>query len=140
MIKLPTKEVLSQNLKNLIKDNTTLKILKKDDLVFVNNKTIKKHGDYFVVNRSSLFFRKKSAVAYAVCLEVNNQVLANKIQHLDRSLAKLNEDYFWYIRSIKNTNNEFKKINLYNRISDITPRLKLAKIELNQTLKSVKIA
>jgi len=140
MIKSHTKEALSANLKKLIQDNTSLKILQKSDKVFVNNKTIQQTGDHFVVDNAETFYKKKSAVAYAVCLENKNAKLAHKILRLDSSLGKLYEDYFWYAQGYKTTKNKIKKINLYNRLSDIKPKLKSTKQELDLTLKTVKIA
>jgi len=140
MIKLHTKEALSQNLNKIIENNTTLKILQKSDKIFVNNKTIKQEGDFFVLDNAEYFFRKKSAVAYAVCLENKNSSLASKIQRLDSNLGKLYEDYFWYSNGVKNTKDKIKKINLFNRLSDLKPKLMSTKRELDLTLKSVKIA
>jgi hypothetical protein len=132
---------LEREITSLAKKDTSIKILKKGNAVLVNNKTVRKASGYFKIsNYNHLFLNKKSAVAYAVCMITNNSTLAEQIRRLDTQYRKLVEDVSWYNHTAKNTNSEFKKISVYNRLSEARPRLVYARDELKQLLKTVEIA
>ena len=132
---------LERKISSLAKKDTSIKILKKGNAVFVNNKTVRKDSGYFKIsNYNHLFLNKKSAVAYAVCMITNDNTLAEKIRRLDTRYRKLIEDVSWYNHTAKNTDSEFKKISMYNRLSEARPKLAYVRDELKQILKTVEIA
>ena len=87
-----------------------------------------------------VFQYKKSAVAYQICLEYNNQALANQIYLLDHTASKLNEDlsvYRWHMRKAKT---KPRRDVLYCRISQDQYRLDHVYNQLTHNLNSIKIA
>ena len=120
---------------------STIKIQKLDDQVRVNQTIICQQGYNFVISgRHERFFLKKSAVAFAICLESKKPDVAQKIKHLDFIYQKLTEDTTNYKAIYANTRDEIKRITMINRLSESSPNLYAVKHQLTQALKSIKIA
>lgn len=85
-----------------------------------------------------LFFRRKSAVGYALCLVHNDHATAHKIKELDQQLQKVKTDidfYHYHLRRAKAN----RKIIMSNRISADMPLLYDADFKLTQLLKTVQV-
>lgn len=102
-------------------------------------------NDYYIQNQYGLwkcstesFFRRKSAVGYALCLINNDSAKAKQIKELDRRLQKVKTDidfYYYHMRRGKPN----RKITMSNRISADMPLLYDADTELTQLLKTVQL-
>ena len=102
-------------------------------------------NDYYIQNQYGLwkcstesFFRRKSAVGYALCLINNDSAKAKQIKELDRRLQKVKTDidfYYYHMRRGKPN----RKITMSNRISADMPLLHNADTELTQLLKTVQL-
>jgi hypothetical protein len=139
---LPTGKHLRQTISKIVDSaDSTIKIQKLDDQVRVNHRTISQHGcNYVISNTNESFFLKKSAVAFAICLESGKANTAKQIKHLDSKYQKLTEDFSIYRAIYSNTVDEHKKLTMCNRISECSPNLYAVKHELIRALKSIKIA
>ena len=102
-------------------------------------------NDYYIQNQYGLwkcstesFFRRKSAVGYALCLINNDSAKAKQIKELDRQLQKVKTDidfYYYHMRRGKPN----RKITMSNRISADMPLLHDADTKLTQLLKTVQL-
>lgn len=102
-------------------------------------------NDYYIQNQYGLwkcstesFFRRKSAVGYALCLINNDSAKAKQIKELDRQLQKVKTDidfYYYHMRRGKPN----RKITMSNRISADMPLLHDADTRLTQLLKTVEL-
>ena len=84
------------------------------------------------------FFRRKSAVGYALCLIKKDTAKAKTICSLDRHLQKIKTDidiYHYHMRKAKHN----RKIIYSNRISADIPYLYQADSELTSVLKTVEL-
>jgi hypothetical protein len=116
-IGIPLRQTISKIVDSV---DSIIKIQSLDNQVSVNHRTIYQRGYNFVVsNRAEQFFLKKSAVAFAVCLEYNDHNAAKQIKTLD---------------------SKYQKLTMCNRISECSPNLYAVKHELTRALKSIKIA
>ena len=142
MTTLPIGRHLRQTIAKIVDSaDSIIKIQSLKDQVRVNHRTISQHGYNFVVsNRSERFFLKKSAVAFAICLESGKSNTAKQIKYLDSKYQKLTEDFSIYRAIYSNTIDENKKLTMCNRISECSPNLYAVKHELTRALKSIKIA
>ena len=137
-IGIPLRQTISKIVDSV---DSIIKIQSLDNQVSVNHRTIYQRGYNFVVsNRAEQFFLKKSAVAFAVCLEYNNPNAAKQIKTLDSKYQKLTEDFSIYKSVYSNTKDKNKKLTMRNRISECSPNLYAVKHELTRALKSIKIA
>ena len=102
-------------------------------------------NDYYIQNQYGLwkcstesFFRRKSAVGYALCLIKNDSAKAKQIKELDRRLQKVKTDIdFYYYHMRRGRPN--RKITMSNRISADMPLLHDADTKLTQLLKTVQL-
>jgi len=102
-------------------------------------------NDYYIQNQYGLwkcstesFFRRKSAVGYALCLIKNDSAKAKQIKELDRRLQKVKTDIdFYYYHMRRGRPN--RKITMSNRISADMPLLHDADTKLTQLLKTVEL-
>tara|TARA_B100000886_G_scaffold334582_1_gene290319 strand:+ start:1206 stop:1634 length:429 start_codon:yes stop_codon:yes gene_type:complete len=102
-------------------------------------------NDYYIQNQYGLwkcstesFFRRKSAVGYALCLINKDSAKAKQIKELDRQLQKVKTDidfYYYHMRRGKPN----RKITMSNRISADMPLLHDADTKLTQLLKTVQL-
>jgi len=115
----------------------TVKIQKLEyGMIKVNNMLI--HSDYFGWHvKSESFFRRKSAVGYAICLVKKDHKKAKRIQDLDANLEKLKIDLDFYHYHMRKSKNPVKKLVMSNRISDVLPTLLNTDTQLTQLLKTV---
>lgn len=115
-----------------------VKIRKLDNgSVQVNNYCIKNiHGEWNC--SGSKFYRRKSAVGYALCLLREDSTTARKIKDFDQQLLKIKADidiYYYHMRKAKNG----RQITMSNRISSDMPRLHQADARLTQLLKTISV-
>ena len=85
-----------------------------------------------------LFFRRKSAVGYALCLLKHDSHKAKQVQEADRQLLKIKSDidiYYYHMQRAKNG----RQITFSNRISADMPRLYEADAQLTQVLKTISV-
>lgn len=142
MKKSTTKYLKKQELHNRI--NRVLdfipdvKIRKLDNgAVQVNNFHIKNlHGEWACSGNK--FYRRKSAVGYALCLLNNDTITAGKIKDLDQHLCKIKTDIDVYYYHMKNSKKQ-KQITMSNRISADMPKLYQVDSELTQLLKTISV-
>jgi len=84
------------------------------------------------------FFRRKSAVGYALCLIRNDYNTATEIKKLDKELQKYKVDIDFYHYHLRRSKNDRATI-MENRISRDMPYLYRADTKLTQLLKTVKV-
>jgi len=114
-------------------------ITNSDDLVTVNGIRISRSAAGWRY-KNRVFRYKKSAVGYVLHTLARNKTGAEQILFLDRNVAKLEEDVAWYSTRLRTAGAAERKITLKNRISWDLPRLQALNEQLNQCLKSIKIA
>ena len=115
----------------------TVKIQKLEyGMIKVNNMLI--HSDYFGWHvKSESFFRRKSAVGYAICLIKNDTAKAKRIKELDSALEKLKIDLDVYHYHLHKSKKSSRKIIMSNRISESMPVLLTTDTQLTLLLKTV---
>ena len=84
------------------------------------------------------FYRRKSAVGYALCLLRNEMTKAKEIKQLDRKLQKVKTDIDFYHYHLRGTNQVRKNI-MSHRISADMPMLHEADAALTQLLKTISV-
>ena len=105
-------------------------------MIKVNNMLI--HSDYFGWHvKSESFFRRKSAVGYAICLIKNDTAKAKRIKELDSALEKLKIDLDVYHYHLHKSKKSSRKIIMSNRISESMPVLLTTDTQLTLLLKTV---
>jgi len=142
MKKSTTEYLATQDLHNRIDRvldvHPTVKIRKLDNgSVQVNN--------YFINNKYGQwdcsgfkFYRRKSAVGYALCLVNNDIMTADEIKKLDCKLLSLKNDidiYYYHMKKAKSS----KAITMSNRISSDMPKLRSTDNLLTQLLKTITV-
>ena len=129
---------LRNRINNLLDFTPEIKIRKLDNgAIQVNNYHIKNvFGEWRCSGNK--FFRRKSAVGYALCLLRNDKTTANKIKDLDQYLCKLKTDIDIYYYHMKNSKSS-KQIIMRNRISSDMPKLYQADNELTHLLKTISV-
>lgn len=134
---------------------TQLNIQHRIDIVFDINPKIKirklQHGtiqvnDMLIANDNrgwhvgdEYFFRRKSAVGYALCLVKNKIKLARQIKYLDAQLQKIKLDLDVYHKNIKTVTSTIKREVLSHRISNDMPYLIYTDNQLTSLLKTVSV-
>ena len=136
--KSPAKQELQQRIDRVLDFTPDVKIRKLENgAVQVNQHIIKcRQGTWWCEGVG--FFRRKSAVGYALCLVQNNTQLARMIHNLDQKLQKVKCDidvYHYHLRRRRGTS----AILMENRISADMPLLYSADTKLTQLLKTVKV-
>ena len=133
-----TRQTITQRIDRLLDFTPDIKIRKLEQgKVQVNDILIyNEHGSWICTDKS--FYRRKSAVGYALCIAKNQYDLAKKIMLLDRELQKIKLDLDVYHKNIK-TANHFKREILSHRISREMPALIQADSQLTSLLKSISI-
>ena len=129
---------LKDRINNLLDFTPDIKIRKLEQgTVQVNNYYIQNQYGLWKCSTES-FFRRKSAVGYALCLINNDSAKAKQIKELDRRLQKVKTDIdFYYYHMRRGRPN--RKITMSNRISVDMPLLHYADTELTQLLKTVQL-
>lgn len=136
--KSDTTQTLSQRIDRILDIKPEVKIRKLDNgAVQVNGFIVKnRHGAWMCANEN--FFRRKSAVGYALCLIRNDHAKANEIKKLDKELQKYKVDIDFYHYHMRRSKNDRATI-MENRISRDMPYLYRADTKLTQLLKTVKV-
>ena len=129
---------LNSRINRVLDFEPKVKIRKLDNgAIQVNNYHIK--NMYGLWNCSGdKFYRRKSAVGYALCLLRNDNYTAQKIKELDQHLCKVKTDidvYYYHMKKAKKQ----KQITMSNRISADMPKLYRADSELTQLLKTISV-
>ena len=129
---------LKDRINNLLDFTPDIKIRKLEQgTVQVNNYYIQNQYGLWKCSTES-FFRRKSAVGYALCLINNDSAKAKQIKELDRRLQKVKTDIdFYYYHMRRGRPN--RKITMSNRISADMPLLHDADTKLTQLLKTVEL-
>lgn len=83
------------------------------------------------------FYRRKSAVGYALCLIHKDQSKAERIRYLDSKIKKIKLDLDTYYSNIRNTHNKTRKEVLSHRISSDMPMLSHYDQQLTTLLKTI---
>ena len=136
MIASSTSRKLKRSIAKVLKNKPRIVINTNGRVTQVNQySVVDNNGVYSILDKE--FTLKKTAVAYAIALVNKDSTLQKRIEHLDWKISKCNEDIKFYRYHIKKNP---KKTHLYARISDSSDRIFYVKQELNQTLKSIKIA
>tara|TARA_B100001057_G_scaffold445938_1_gene484016 strand:- start:189 stop:617 length:429 start_codon:yes stop_codon:yes gene_type:complete len=137
-IKYQNKQELHKRISRVLDFTPDVKIRKLENgAVQVNNYHIKNvHGEWKCSDKK--FYRRKSAVGYALCLLRNDSTTAREIKELDRFLLKIKTDidiYYYHMRKAKNG----RQITMSNRISSDMPRLHQVDAQLTQLLKTISV-
>lgn len=136
MTALSSNRKLKHNIASVLRHRPRIVITDNGKVVQVNQySVVDNDGVYVILNKE--FSLKKTAVAYAIALVNNNNHLASILLHLDRKITKYVADINCYKHNIRQNP---KKTYLLDRISDSVYRVNSIKLELNQKLKSIKIA
>ena len=136
--KYQNKQELHNRISRVLDFVPEVKIRKLDNgSVQVNNFHIKNiHGEWACSGNK--FYRRKSAVGYALCLLREDTTTAGKIKEFDQHLLKIKTDidiYYYHMRKAKNG----RQITMSNRISSDMPRLYHADEQLTQLLKTITV-
>ena len=131
-----TNRNLKRNIAKVLENKPRIVINENDKVTQVNQySVVDNNGVYVILDKH--FALKKTAVAYAIALVNKDNILQRRLEQLDWRLSKCKEDIQYYKYHIKKNP---KKTYLHARISDSADQFHYAKQELNQTLKSIKIA
>lgn len=142
MTKYTTKSHAPQNITRridrLLDFTPDIKIRKLEHgTVQVNDYCIQNvHGQWKCINQN--FFRRKSAVGYALCIINEDYAKAKTIKDLDQQLQKIKTDIDFYYYHMRNGKGN-RKIIMSNRISADMPLLYDADSKLTQLLKTVEL-
>lgn len=138
IINFPRKQTLHQRIDRLLDFTPEIKIRKLEHGdVKVNDIVVKNHYGAWLCKDES-FYRRKSAVGYALCLIKNDLKKAREIKDLDQKLQKLKIDIDYYHYHLRNSNQIRQNI-MSHRISSDMPLLHQADRELTQLLKTISI-
>lgn len=131
-------QTLSQRIDRILDVNPHIKIRKLNNgAVQVNHFIIKNRRGFWLCGGQN-FFRRKSAVGYALCLLTNDIYKASEIKNLDRQLQKFKTDIDYYHYHLRRSKSERATL-MENRISADMPHLYHADTKLTQLLKTVKV-
>jgi len=131
---------LRRNLNNLLSNSSPSIIYQDNDSVVVNGKHIAIVDNKWIIKSISKSFNlKRCAVGYVLSIMNNDRSTANHIELLDFKAGKLKEDMFWYKHGMKSANKHSRFV-LECRLSLTKDRFDNVVLDLNQKLKTVKIA
>jgi hypothetical protein len=137
-IRSQTKRTITQRIDRLLDFTPEIKIRKLEHgTVQVNDYYIENvYGQWQCIDQN--FFRRKSAVGYALCLINEDYAKAKTIKDLDQQLQKIKTDIDFYYHYMRNSKGN-RKITMSNRISADMPLLHDADSKLTQLLKTVEL-
>ena len=138
ILQFPRQQTLHQRIDRLLDFVPDIKIRKLDNgAIKVNDIVIKNVYGVWECQGNS-FFRRKSAVGFALCTLQHNSKKANDIKELDRKLQKIKTDVDFYHYHLRRSN-QFKKTIMSHRISADMPVLHQVDAALTQLLKTISI-
>ena len=138
IINFPRQQTLHQRIDRLLDFDPEIKIRKLEHgAVKVNDIVIENRYGAWVCKDES-FFRRKSAVGYALCLLRKDFKKAKQIKDLDSKLQKVKTDIDFYHYHLRGTNQVRKNI-MSHRISADMPILHEADAALTQLLKTISV-
>ena len=138
ILQFPRQQTLHQRIDRLLDFSPEIRITKLEHgSVKVNDIVIENlYGAWTC--KSENFYRRKSAVGYALCLLRNDLIKAKAIKELDRKLQKVKTDIDFYHYHLRGTNQVRKNI-MSHRISADMPILHEADAALTQLLKTISV-
>ncbi len=138
ILQFPKQQTLHQRIDRLLDFVPEIRISKlKHGSVKVNDIVIdNRYGAWTCKDEN--FYRRKSAVGYALCLLHNDHIKAKAIKELDRKLQKVKTDIDFYHYHLRGTNQIRKNI-MSHRISADMPYLHEADAALTQLLKTISV-
>jgi len=138
ILQFPRQQTLHQRIDRLLDFSPEIRISKLEHgSVKVNDIVIdNRYGAWICKDES--FYRRKSAVGYALCLLHNDLNKAKAIKELDRKLQKVKTDIDFYHYHLRGTNQVRKNI-MSHRISADMPILHEADAALTQLLKTISV-
>ena len=138
IINFPRQQTLHQRIDRLLDFVPNIRISKLEHgSVKVNDIVVEnRHGEWICKDES--FYRRKSAVGYALCLLRNDVNKAKTIKELDRKLQKIKTDIDFYHYHLRNSNHVRQHI-MSHRISADMPHLQQADSALTQLLKTISV-
>jgi len=138
IINFPRQHTLHQRIDRLLDFTPEIRISKLENgAVKVNDIVIKNYYGTWVCKDES-FYRRKSAVGYALCLLRKDFKKAKQIKDLDNKLQKVKTDIDFYHYHLRGTNQVRKNI-MSHRISADMPMLHEADAALTQLLKTISV-
>lgn len=138
ILQFPKEQTLHQRIDRLLDFVPEIKIAKLEHgSVKVNDIVIDNHYGAWTC-KDEHFYRRKSAVGYALCLIRNDLVKAKQIKDLDRKLQKVKTDIDFYHYHLRGTNQIRKNI-MSHRISADMPILHEADAALTELLKTISV-
>lgn len=138
IINFPRQQTLHQRIDRLLDFTPEIRISKLEHgAVKVNDIVIKNYYGAWVCKDES-FYRRKSAVGYALCLIKNDTKKAQAIKDLDHKLQKVKTDIDFYHYHLRNSN-EIRKNIMSHRISAEMPVLHQVDSQLTQLLKTISV-
>ena len=138
IINFPRQQTLHQRIDRLLDFTPEIRISKLEHgAVKVNDIVIKNYYGAWVCKDES-FYRRKSAVGYALCLIKNDIKKAQAIKDLDHKLQKVKTDIDFYHYHLRNSN-EIRKNIMSHRISAEMPVLHQVDSQLTQLLKTISL-
>ena len=138
ILQFPRQQTLHQRIDRLLDFTPEIKICKLEHgAVKVNDIVIKNYYGAWVCKDES-FYRRKSAVGYALCLLRKDFKKAKQIKDLDSKLQKVKTDIDFYHYHLRGTNQVRKNI-MSHRISADMPMLHEADAALTQLLKTISV-
>jgi len=138
IINFPRQQTLHQRIDRLLDFTPEIRISKLEHgAVKVNDIVIKNYYGAWVCKDES-FYRRKSAVGYALCLIKNDIKKAQAIKDLDHKLQKVKTDIDFYHYHLRNSN-EIRKNIMSHRISAEMPVLHQVDSQLTQLLKTISV-
>ena len=138
IINFPRQHTLHQRIDRLLDFTPEIRISKLENgAVKVNDIVIDNRYGTWVCKDES-FYRRKSAVGYALCLLRKDFKKAKQIKDLDSKLQKVKTDIDFYHYHLRGTNQVRKNI-MSHRISADMPILHEADAALTQLLKTISV-
>ena len=138
ILQFPRQQTLHQRIDRLLDFVPEIKISKLEHgSIKVNDIVIKNYYGAWVCKDES-FYRRKSAVGYALCLIKNDIKKAQAIKDLDHKLQKVKTDIDFYHYHLRNSN-EIRKNIMSHRISAEMPVLHQVDSQLTQLLKTISV-
>ena len=138
ILQFPRQQTLHQRIDRLLDFSPEIRISKLEHgSVKVNDIVIDNRYGAWVCKDES-FYRRKSAVGYALCLLHNDLNKAKAIKELDRKLQKVKTDIDFYHYHLRNSN-EIRKNIMSHRISAEMPVLHQVDSQLTQLLKTISV-